>query len=344
MILVLFCAALARQETVQQLIENLSSDRIEVREEACRRLEEMGDRATGALQEAASGGDEETAARAKSLLERIPLRAAATGNLIRAVPGVIDRLVKGEPAEIFLEIAADFRAGGDARRYPALRPPDLERLAPLALRGAGPDGFRPDRRCRVCEEITRLGLRTAFREAVDLLSTGDDSVRSGATRLLVRLEAKEAAPRLCTLAVHERPEVRQAVASVLGAARAGEGVPTLRALLGDRDGNVRAAAASALRDMDAREAGGDLRPLLDDDSRLVRSIAAHAIGRLGAREAVPDLVRRLRDPSSDVRWWVVRALQELDARGAAGDLAALLGDEAPEVRRAAGEAIASLKK
>jgi HEAT repeat protein len=344
MILLLLLAAPFRQEGVQQLIEKLSSDRIEVREEACRSLEEIGDRATAALRKAASDGDEETAARAKSILERIPLRAAATENLIRAVPGVIDRLVKGEPAEIFLEISSDLRARGEERRYPALRPADLERLAPLALRGAGPDGFRSDRRCRVCEEIARLGLRTAFGEAIDLLATGDDAVRSGAARLLQRLEAKEAAPRLCSLALHERPEVRQAVAGVLGAARASEGVPTLRRLLRDPDGSVRAAAASALRDLDAREAGGDLRPLLDDDSRLVRSIAAHAIGRLGAREAVPDLVRRLRDPSSDVRWWVVRALQELDARAAAGEITALLEDEAPEVRRAAGEAVASLKR
>ncbi len=344
MILLLLAVAVAPQETVQQLIDRLSSDRIEVREEACGKIEEIGERAVPALRKAASHGDEETAARAKAILERIPLRAAATQNLIRAVPGVIDRLVKGEPAEIFLEIAADFRVRGDARQYPALRPQDLERLAPLALRGAGPDGLRADRRSQVCEEIARLGIRTAFREAVDLLATGNDAVRSAAARLLQRLEAKEAASQLCALAGDANPDVRLAVATVLGAAKARESVPALTSLLRDREAGVRAAAAAALRDMDARDASADLRPLLGDDSRLVRSIAAHALGRLGARDSVPDLVRRLRDPSSDVRWWVVRALQDLDARDATGEISVLLDDEAPEVRRVAGEAVAALKK
>ncbi|HXX94531.1 MAG TPA: HEAT repeat domain-containing protein, partial [Planctomycetota bacterium] len=247
-------AALGAQEPIRELIERLSSDRIEVREEACRKLEEMGERAVAALRKAATEGDEEASARARSLLERIPLRAAATESLVRAVPGVIDRLVKGEPAEVFLEVASDLEASGADRRYPELRPRDLERLAPLALRGAGPDGPRPDRRCQVCGAITRLGLRTAFDEATELLAGGDDAVRSAAARLLQRLQAKEAGPRLVALAGHERPEVRQTVAVVLGAIRATEGIPALRTLLADRDWGVRAAAASALRDLGAREA------------------------------------------------------------------------------------------
>lgn len=342
--LLLAFALAAQADPIPALIEKLSSDRIEVREEACRKLEELGARAVPALEKAAAIPDEEVAARARELLQRIPLREAATDNLIRAVPGVIDRLVKGEPTEIFLEIAADLRARGEDRQYPALQPQDLERLAPLALRGAGESLIRPDRRSRVCEEIIRLGLRTAFREAVDLLATGNDSARSSAARLLQRLEAREVAPQLCVLAGDGSPDVRLAVAGILGASKAREAVPTLRILLGDREWSVRAAAVTALRDMGAREAADDLRPRLEDDSRLVRSVAAHALGKLGARQAVPDLVRRLRDPSSDVRWWTVRALADLEARDAAGEISALLEDQAPEVRRVAAETVAALKK
>lgn len=328
-------------DPVPPLIDQLSSDRIEVREEACRKLEELGARAVPALEKAATaGGDGEVAARARELLLRIPLREAATENLIRAVPGVIDRLVKGEPAEIFLEISADLRARGEERLYPALRPLDLERLAPLALRGAKSTA----RRCRVCEEIVRLGLRTAFAEAVELVATGDDMARSSAARLLQRLEAREAAPRLSALAGDDNPDVRLAVATILGASKAPEAVPALRKLLGDRIWGVRVAAAGAIRDLNAREASGDLRPLLEDENRLVRSVAAHALGKLGARDAIPDLLRRLSDPSSDVRWWTVRALQELEARDAAKEIVALLEDPAPEVRRVATEALAALRK
>ncbi len=336
----LWALLLGQADPVQQLIEKLSSDRIEVREEACRKLEELGSKAVPALEKAAATPDEEVAARAKELLQRIPLREAATGNLIRAVPGVIDRLVKGEPTEIFLEIAADLRLKGDQRQYPALQPQDLERLAPLALRGA----VSSARRARVCEEIARLGIRTAFREAVDILATGDDTARSGAARLLQRLEAREVASELSALAGDDVPDVRLAVASILGAAKAKEALPTLRKLLRDREWGVRCAAVAAIRDMDAREAAEDLRPRLQDDSRLVRSVAAHAIGRLGARAAVPDLVRCLGDPSSDVRWWTVRALAELDARDALAPIAALLEDPAPEVRRVASETVAAMRK
>ena len=335
----LLALLLAQGDPAQPLIEKLSSDRIEVREEACRKLEELGTQAVPALLRAAALPDEEVAARARELLQRIPLREAATPNLIRAVPGVIDRLVKGEPAEIFLEIAADLRLRGEQRQYPALQPLDLERLAPLALRGAG----TPGRRARVCEEIVRLGIRTAFREAVDLLATGDETSRAAAGRLLQRLEAKEAVAEISALSGNESPDVRLAVASILGAAKAREALPTLRRLLADSQWGVRAAAAGALRDIGAREAAPELRPLLQDESRLVRSVAAHAIGRLGDRGATADLVRLLGDPSSDVRWWTVRALAELDARDAAKAVAALLEDPAPEVRRVAAETVAALR-
>jgi HEAT repeat protein len=320
-VLVVLFLLSSQGDPISGLIDSLSSDRVEVREEACRRLEELGDRALPSLRKAAAEGDEETSARAKELLERIPLRSAATENLIRAVPGVVDRLVKGEPADVFLEIAQDLRAQGADRRYPALRPQDLERLAPLALRVPHREGAHPDRRVQVCEEIGRFGFRTAFAEAVGLLSGDDDALRAGAARLLKRLDATEAVPELGAAALGAgRPELRLAVATVLASVNSPEGIPILRVLLRDPDARVRLAAIVGLRENRGREAGEEVALLLSDPDPLVRSVAAHAVGRLEVRSAVPALAGALGDPSPNVRWWAGRALAELDSARAVAEI------------------------
>ena len=62
----------ARQ--VREILEKLRSEKIEVREEAGRRLKELGKVAVPALKKASHGADSELAARARHLLRAIGIR------------------------------------------------------------------------------------------------------------------------------------------------------------------------------------------------------------------------------------------------------------------------------
>jgi HEAT repeat protein len=298
-------AALLGLQDPAALVERLRSDTIEEREQAFLRLEELGRTAIPLLERAARDPDEEVSRRARELLVRIPAREHLTPAVIRTVPGAVDRVARGDAADVFVEIDEDLRRAAAERRFGALGPADLEKLLPAALgqaRGAGG-------RFAVCEAAGRRGLRTGFAEMVALLR--DETLRSCAAQTLRRLEAREA-------------------------------VGALLPLTGDADPQARMAAAALLRDLGARDQARAFVPLLRDPNATVRSIAVHALSRFGATEAVPDLRALLRDESGDVRWWAVRALADLRAREAAPEIAALRADPSPLVRRAAEEALASL--
>ncbi len=302
----LLAALLALQDPAE-LVEKLRSDTIDEREQASLRLEELGRPAVPFLERAARDPDEEVARRARELLLRIPAREHLTPAVIRTVPGSVDRVARGDAADVFVEVDEDLRRDAAERRFGGLGPADLERLLPAALGQAKGAGAR----FAVCEAAGRRGLRTGFAEMVALLR--DETLRSCAAQTLRRLEAREA-------------------------------VPALLPLTADPDAQARMAAAALLRDLGEREQARAFVPLLRDGNPTVRSIAVHALSRFGAKEAVPDLRSLLRDESGDVRWWAVRALADLGAREAAGDIAALREDPSPLVRRAAGEALAALGK
>jgi len=274
--MILLLAALL-QEDPARLVERLRADRIEDREEAFRKLEDMGRKAVPLLERAVRDGDEEVAGRARDLILRIEAREHVSPVLARTVPGAVDRVVRGDGAAVLIEVSFDLGLPAAERRFREAGSADLARLLPQALRQARTSAEK----FTLCDAALRHNLRSAFPELVALVK--DDDARACATQTLRRMAAKEA-------------------------------VPVLLPLLADETAAIRLGAATVLRDLDASEAKPAFVKLTADPSPTVRAVAAHALGRWGAREAVPALTTLLRDESNDVRWWAERALADLRAK------------------------------
>ena len=69
---------LTQEDAVRALIEQLSADRIEAREQAYKKLEAIGRPALTLLEKAALDPDGEVSSRARTLIVRIPIREHLT--------------------------------------------------------------------------------------------------------------------------------------------------------------------------------------------------------------------------------------------------------------------------
>jgi HEAT repeat protein len=258
-----------QEETVRALIEQLSADRIEAREEAFRRLEAIGRPALPLLEKAAQDRDGEVASRARTLLVRIPIREKLTPALIDQVKGIYERLAEGQWRQVFLELAADLRQPEDRRRYPGVRAEDLSFMAPLAVRRAETDSDK----LAVCEAVGRCRLRSAMPEVARLLRDPQFTVRSNAAAAIRDAGSKENAADLRPLLTDPNPVVRSVVAHALARLGDKDSIPALVALLRDDSKNVRWWAIRALGDLGAREAAPDIERLRDDSDESVRRAA-----------------------------------------------------------------------
>lgn len=250
---------------VRALIEQLGADRIEVREEASRKLEAVGRPALPLLRKAAADPDGETATRARTLLVRIPIREHLTPALLRSVGGIFDRLALGEWRPVFLELAADLRQPEGRRQYPGIQADDLSFMAPLAVERSETETDR----VAVCQAVARLGLKSAVPSVLPWLAD---------ERFVVRLNA---------LAVLRDTDARDKVDAVLP-------------LLEDKAPLVRSVAAHTAGRLGGKAAVPALTRLLRDEARDVRWWAIHALGELKAAEALPDIERLKADPDETV--------------------------------------------
>lgn len=264
--LVIFLLALAQDDAVRKLIEQLSADRIEARAEAFRKLEAIGRPALPLLEKAAQDPDDEVASRAKTLLVRIPIRERLTPALIDHVQGIYERLAQGEWKTVFLDLATDLRLGDERRKYPGVRAEDLSFMAPLALQRAESDTDK----MLVCEAIGRLRLKSAMPEVVRLLSSGTFMVRANALAAIRDAGAKE-------------------------------NVGDVRPMLADPHPVVRSVAAHGLGRLGLKESAPDLVKLLRDESPDVQWWAVRSLGELGAKETVEEIERLKSDPHEAVR-------------------------------------------
>ena len=109
--LLLIVLAGAQEDPAKQardLIDKLRSGGIEERAQAEEKLKELGQAAVPALKEAIKDPDAEVSARSKYLVRLIEVRERLTFGLRKALPGVDDRLVRGDEhtwTEVFLEAA-----------------------------------------------------------------------------------------------------------------------------------------------------------------------------------------------------------------------------------------------
>jgi HEAT repeat protein len=267
---------LAQDETVRVLIEQLSSDRIEARAEAFRKLEDIGRPALPLLEKAALDPDGEVASRAKTLLLRIPIRERLSPALADSARGIFERLAAGEWKPVFLEIAADLRQPQERRRYPGVRPEDLSFMAPMALQRAETE----TEKTAVCEAVGRCRLKSAMPDVVRLLKDERYMVRANALAAIRDAGAVEQAADVRGRLADDHPVVRSVAAHALGRLGAKDAAPDLATLLLDANSDVRWWAVRALGDLGAKEQLEALEKLRSDPDAAVRRAAEETVTSL----------------------------------------------------------------
>jgi HEAT repeat protein len=360
-----------RAGQARELVEALGSERIEDREEASRKLKELGRAAFPELERAAKRADREIAARAALLIRCITIKEQLPPDLMKAAPGLEDRLAAGEPhtwTEVFMA-AVEPRV--DKRVYPQLGKEAIEPLAAAALRGAQ---TRKEKEY-IIERVGLWKFKSAASEILKFLDDPSQEIQMVALTACGRLDAREALPRMLELLRRPlqdklrwaawagleamRPKeaipdllklladpdlsIRHEIGTLLVKIGASEAVPPLLKLFNHSDPLIREGACRVLIDMRAKEAQPDLLRLLRSENPIVRERAGYVLGRLEVREAIPDFSESIRDKVPEVRGRAAWGLGVLGAHDKASVILPLLDDDNPQVRMHAAIALAKLK-
>jgi HEAT repeat protein len=194
----------ARQ--ARDLIEKLRSDKVEEREEAIKKLIELGKPGSSELEKATTHSDIEVATRARRVLRIFELRDQLPARLQAAIPQVAERLSTGDDhswTEVFLSVA-EKDANGNLPIV-TLRREDLNVLAAPSVRGARTD----EEWDRVCNAVVELRLRSAVPALISLLQGPTAEVRGRSAYVLAKMRVKEATPEIVKLRrVEEGPRHR----------------------------------------------------------------------------------------------------------------------------------------
>jgi HEAT repeat protein len=323
---------------VRRWIEELRSEKVEVRGEAFRRLKELGGPARPELQKALRDPDPEVAGSARSLLSLIALREKLTPNLLKVLPGIEENLSEADLHTWTLQFLRATEAQNGLPRHPGLGTKDLSCLAPSAVRGLKTE----DEQKRVFDAIDTWSLRSAAPEIADLLGDSRQPVRFHAVMLLGELGARASVPKILPLLRDENEGVRANAADALGLIGDKSAIPALRTALKSADTRLREHSAKALGILRAVEAIPDLRALAKSGDPDGRRNAIEALQAMNASEAIPDLVALLGDPDKGIRASVLVALGALRAEGAIPAMARLLRDPDRNVRRVAAMVLAEM--
>jgi HEAT repeat protein len=346
----------------EELIEKLGSDRIEVREEASRRLIELGEAAAPALKTLARDPDAEKAARARLLLDHLAVLASLSPEYRKARPGIERRLSTAADHSWTEEFLA---AAGRGR--PPLWNQDLAVLVTRALRGAqsadesdailnhvgwrklrvpGPlllELFeRPETSSSAAFAISRVGTAEAVRDVVRRIDRNPQRhYHPGTLRVLLDADPAIVVPELMTLL--DREGSRGRATWMLGELKAREAVPRIRTFASDRSTELRRCAAFALGNIGDAAGVPELLALFEDHDVNVRLVATQALVKLKAKEAVPGLIRLLEDPEAGGRAEAVRGLGEIGAREAVPELLRILkADRSLGLRQLAATSLSQL--
>ena len=318
-------------ETVRRLIDDVRSEKADVREEARRRLKELGRRAAPALEKAAKDPDPEVAASAQSLLRVLAIADQLPAKLKKAVPGLEDRLAVDKHAwtVAFLELLKNL-SNTD------LETEDLECLAAPALQGAVDTAERQ----AIVENLEGTQFRSTIPELLKLL--GDPELRREAAWVLADWDVREAVPPLLGMLEDEDPQISVSAIYCLERLHATEAIPAIRKLLKDEDSFAVGRAALSLGILGDRPSAPDILQLLHHAEQHVRQDAARSLAFLGEESAIPDLLQSLKDKDPQTRGMAVMALGILKAQRAAPDLIVCLKDLDAGVRVWACSSVASL--
>jgi HEAT repeat protein len=313
---------------IRRLVQALRADRVEERDDAARKLKLAGKAAVAELEKAAKDADTEVAARARTVLRAIDIRAHVPVALLDARPGSDDRLAAGQENEatrLLLDAVDRKDVAAEA----------LEYLAPAAARGAS--GVAERR--RVAGAVFARQLRTGLPELDAYFDDADGGVRGVTLDVLLRMRAPIKIARLAKLFRDADARVNFGTFTLTFAA--GEGPADLLPLLEDDKAGTRAAGALVI--LKAREVLPKLVALLAHARQDVRLRAAGIIEGMRATDVAPQVADLLTHADADVRRGAANLLGNLDASTQAPALKPLLKDGHPHVRAAGAAALGKMR-
>src|SRR5579872_4312022 len=352
--------------SIEELIQRLRSGKAEERVQAEEALILRGEEAIPAARRAAEDSDAEVAARARVILERIPLIRSLTPALEKALAGTRRRLSTGSPhawTEVFLEAV---KQEGARRVHPELGREDLLPLARLALRAAQ----KPEL-ASVCGAIAAWELLPAIPELVPYLDEQDWNIRQYVFDAVVSCRAKELAPVILQHLRRDQGPTKSRWLDLLAGAGCPEAAPEIAAALettpGFPGGGVQVELAAKAEALEAVPAM--LRTLRQGPSHEIVSVLvriapeevlpaiqsglrsqdpAERLGMLylitrsySSRTLLPDVLKLLNDQDPKIRTQALSALGSLRLLEKLPEIRKGLEDPAPTVRRTAAEVLAS---
>lgn len=260
----------------REFVEKLRSDNIEERQEAARKLKELGRAAVPEVQRVAQAEDSEVALRAGEILHWVKIDTALAPALKRAIPDAVDRLAQGQ--------------GYDWTKL---------LVQALAIKhGLSTPIERMERR-----DIVTLGL--ALSEGVAFAPRGPNQLLKNEDLVSLVVPALRAA---------KSEQERDLICMVAGKTHCRESVPELRSLLKNESWRVRAEAARALGEIGAKASVQDIIPLLADTEVLPRHSALVALCALRAKEGIPHVAKLLEDEELGVRFAALEFAITMEAR------------------------------
>src|SRR5689334_514257 len=289
--------AVAQESAVRELVERLRSEKAEERDEATRKLCDLGNAALGELEKASRSGEAEFSQRVLFVRKVIQIRAGLSERLLRAMPNLEFRLASGNKHEWTRALLAALESDAERRpKYPTLRRSDLVGLVKPALQGAE----TPGEKTQLCEIVRQLQPPDVVPELRQFLRDKGDLSR-GALGALASVGAREAIPDMLPFLKDERTLLRSLAAGILGEWKVREAAPALLALLSDVDDGTRLTAAMALSDLHVPELLPSVIALLKSEGRYGRVGALYAMGSMGDAESASVVVPFLKDPDDEYR-------------------------------------------
>ncbi|MHC4605819.1 MAG: HEAT repeat domain-containing protein [Planctomycetota bacterium] len=316
-----------QQDEAEELVGRLRSQSLVEREEAVRKLKELGEAAVPALERAAKHIDPEVAAQARYVLRFLDVRKVLGPDVVRQQPALLERLVAGGPREwvtAFLEFAGRGRRARPRMGRRSLSPQLRKCLDALADRAVREARTREER-FAVIQVVRRWMLAGGVPALVTLVRDGDpDILRQAVQAMRAAVGAKKAIACILPLLEDPDPNIRVRGLEALARTREGTAVTHVEPLLQDNSPLVRAKAIAALTGLGAVRSLQKILPLLKDPDAWVRVTAIHSVTRFGRKAFAPAILPLLQDEDDDVALAAARALTGMGATEAAPEMVAFL--------------------
>ena len=332
------CAPHQEMQQVRVLVEQLSSEDIETRDEATLRLKHLAAAATGELTKATHSADSELASRARYLLRWIEIDSVVSVSIKRAIPSVTDLLVNGED-QVWTQVVLQTLA----RMLGIAVPPEgLGKMEITALQEGITYALLPNHAGKEEATVIDWGAFTP------LTVRAIRGARSSGEKIIVCRVARKAGnplaiPPLQSLLSDSDGNVRGGAAVAIGELRAKSAIQDLVRQLHDSHPAARVGALVALEDLKAQEAISSLAVLMRDQDFLVRYKALHFAISIAPKDLLASICRCYIDPTINTilhlrDTWIQMGGQELIPH-----LTDLLRNQDPSVRRGAQAGLRLLK-